>query len=155
MASREFPPVRKNKTDAALDRGASVAARSSKSLSNELQDALGMLLVGIDAGFHRVDDRLVDHQLAVVADVDLESIHRARRRPFEVHSADVVAGAVAWTLELLLRLQPSRRASEMRALGEDCVEARLGADDPGAEILLVFLTDFAGHVVVREAGFEL
>src|SRR5271163_3187889 len=126
----------------------------SKSLSGELQDALGMLFVGIDAGFHRVHDRLVDHQLAVVADVDLESIHRARRRTFEVHSADVIARAVARALEFLLRLEPPRRASEMRALGEDRVEARLGADDPGAEILLVFFADFADHVVIREAGLE-
>src|ERR1700685_2304465 len=73
-----------------------------KTRSGELQDALWMLLVRIDAGLHLVDDRFVDDQLAVVADVDLESIHRARRRSFEVESADVIAGAVARTLELLL-----------------------------------------------------
>src|ERR1700722_8302266 len=124
-------------------------------LSGELQDALGVLFVGIDARLHFVDYRLVDHQLPVVADVDFESIHRARRRPFEVKPADVVTGAVARTLELLLSLQPSRRAAQMSALGEDRVEARLGADDPGAKILLVFFTDFADHVVVGQAGLEL
>src|ERR1700689_4484053 len=113
-----------------------------------------MLFVGIDAGFHRGHTRLVNPELAVVTDVDLESIHRARRRTFEVHSADVVARAVERTLEFLLRLKRSRRSSEMRALGEDRVEARLGADDPGAEILLVFFAGFSDHVVIGEAGLE-
>src|SRR6266436_3462433 len=133
-------------------RAASAVARTSKSISDELQDALGMLFVGIDARFHRVHDRFVDHQLSVVADGYFESIHRARRRSFKVESADVVARAMARTLELLLRLQPSRRASEMSALGEDRVKAGLGADDPGAEILLEFFADLANHVVVGQAG---
>src|ERR1700722_2149246 len=85
--------------------------RAFLNISDELQDALGMLFVGIDAWLHRVHDRLIDHQLPVVTDVDLESIHRARRRPFEVQPTDVIAGAVARTLELLLGLEPSRRAS--------------------------------------------
>src|ERR1019366_1384735 len=139
--------------DAALFRAAP-AARNSKSPSGELQDALGILLIWIDAGFHRVHDRLIDHQLSVVANVDLESIHRARRRPFEVESADIEARAVARTFELLLGLQPSRRASQMGAFGEDRVETRLGANDPGAEILLVLLAHFANHVIVRQAGLE-
>src|SRR5260370_37427740 len=114
-----------------------------------------MLLVGIDAGLHRVHDRLIDHQLPVVADIDLESIHRARGRPFEVEAADVITGAVAWTLELLLGLEPSRRASQMSAFGEDLVEARLGPNDPRAEILLEFFADFADYVVVAQAGLAL
>src|SRR5208283_3379184 len=138
-----------------FQRAASAVARNSKSRSGELQDALRMLLVRIDAGFHLVDDRFVDDQLPVVADVDLESIHRARRRSFEVESADVIAGAVARTLELLLGLQPSRRASEVSALGKDRVEPCLGANDPGAEILLVLFAHFADHVVVGQAGLEL
>src|ERR1017187_6701604 len=141
------------KTDAALYRAAS-AARNSKSLSGQLQDALGILLIRIDAGFHRVHDRLIDHQLSVVANINLESIHRARRRPFEVESGDVIARAVARTFELLLGLQPSRRASQMGAFGEDRVETRLGADDPGAEILLELLAHFANHVIIRQAGLE-
>src|SRR5580658_5637642 len=144
-----------NESGRAIQRAASAVARNFKSRSGELQDALRMLLVRIDAGFHLVDDRFVDNQLPVVADVDLESIHRARRRSFEVESADVIAGAVARALKLLLRLQPSRRASEMRALGEDRVEAGLGANDPGAKILLEFFADFANDVVVGEAGLEL
>src|SRR5208283_5494286 len=137
-----------------FQRAASAVARNTKSRSGELQDALRMLLVRIDAGLHLVDDRFVDDQLPVVADVDFESIHRTRRRSFEVESADVIAGAVARTLELLLRLQPSRGASQMRALGEDRVEAGLGANDPGAEILLEFFADLADHIVVRKTGLE-
>ena len=113
-----------------------------------------MLLVGIDSRLHRIDDRLVDHQLTVVADYYLESIHRARRRSFEVQTADVIAGAMAWALELLFGLEPSRSASEMRALGEDRVKAGLGADDPGAILLLEFFTDFADYVVARQPGLE-
>src|ERR1700689_2865068 len=66
-----------------------------KSRSGELQDALWMLLLWVDARFPLVDDRFVDDQLPVVADVDLESIHRTRRRSFEVKSADVIARAGA------------------------------------------------------------
>src|SRR5215469_12306665 len=123
--------------------------------SGDLQNALGVLFVGIDAGLHLVDDRLVDHQLPIVADGNLESIHRAWRRSFEIQAADVIAGAVARTLELLLSLEPSRGASEVGALGEDRVEAGLGADNPGAEVLLVFLADLADYVIVGEAGLEL
>src|SRR5260370_32543543 len=114
-----------------------------------------MLFVGIDSWLHGVDDRLIDHQLPIVANRYLESIHRARRRSFEVQTADVIAGPVAWALELLFRLEPSRSASEMRALGEDRVQAGLGADNPGAEILLVFLADFTDYVIVRQARLEL
>src|SRR5271157_3116797 len=114
-----------------------------------------MLLVGVDAGLHPVDNRLVHDELPVVADVDLEPVHRPRRWAFKVESADVVARAVAGALELLLGLEPSRRASEVRALGEDRVEASLGADDPGAKVLLVLLADLADHVVAGKAGLEL
>src|SRR5258708_4262441 len=123
--------------------------------SDYLQNALRMLIIRIHPRLHRVDHRLVDHQLPVVADRDLESIHRARRRSFEVEPADVIARAMTWALEFLFGLEPSRSASEMRALGEDRVEAGLGADNPGAEILLVFLTDFTDYVVVWQAGLEL
>src|SRR5208337_2542932 len=77
------------------------------------------------------------------------------RRPFEVVSTDVIARAMARTLELLLRLQPSRRASQVSALGEDRIETRLGANDPGAEILLELFAHLANHVIVRQAGLEL
>src|SRR5208283_3254641 len=98
-----------------------------------------MLVVGIDARSHLVDDGFVHHQLAVVADGDLEAIHRTRRGTFEVQAADIVARAMARALELLLRLEPSRSASEMSAFREDGVETLLGAHDPGAEILLELL----------------
>src|SRR5258708_38948916 len=127
----------------------------ARSRSNDLQNTLRMLIIWIHPRLHRIDDRLVHHQLPVVADRDLESIHRARRRSFEVEPADIVARPVAWALELLFGLEPSRSASEMRALGEDRVEAGLGADNPGAEILLVLLADFTDYVVVRQAGLEL
>ena len=105
MSQRNVP------NPAAFQRSNYVRRAIPNPLSGELQDALGILFIRIDAGFHRVHDRLIDHQLSVVANVDLESIHRARRRPFEVESADVKARAVARTFELLLGLQPSRRAS--------------------------------------------
>src|SRR5437660_4014575 len=114
-----------------------------------------MLLVGIDAGRHLVDGRLVDHELAVVADSNLESIHRPRRRAFEVESRDVVARAVTRTLELLFGLEPARSTSEMRALGKDRIEAGFGPHDPGAEVLLELLTHFADDVVVGKPRLEL
>src|ERR1022692_2055968 len=122
--------------------------------SGDLQDAFGMLIVGIDARFHLIDHRFIDHQLPVVADGDLEAIHRPRRRSFEVETADVVARAMTRTLELLLCLQPSRGASEMGALSEDRIEALLGAYDPGAEILLELFADLADDIVIRQACFE-
>src|SRR5260221_491738 len=96
-----------------------------------------MLLVGIGARFHRIDDGLIDDQLSVVTDVNLEAIHRARRGAFEIEAADVIAGAVARALEFFFGLEPSRGASEVRAFREDRVEAGLGADNPDAETLAV------------------
>src|SRR5208282_5503039 len=152
--AENFLPNEKTKKGAALFAELRPPRAVPNPLSGELQDAFGILFIRIDAGFHRVHDRLIDHQLSVVANVDLESIHRARRRPFEVESTDVVARAVARTFELLLGLQPSRGASQMGAFGEDGVETRLGANDPGAEVLLVLFTHFANHVIVRQAGLE-
>src|SRR5947208_5448595 len=108
-----------------------VDRESSSRNSNDFQDALRMLLVGIDTWFHTIDDGLIDYELAVLADDHLEAIHRTRRRSFEVQAGHVVTRAVTRTLELLLRGKPSRGASEMRALGEDRVETGFGANDPG------------------------
>src|SRR5438067_1775545 len=57
---------------------------------------------------------LVDDNLAVVADADAPALQRARGRALEVDAADVEARAVAGALELLLALQPVRRAAQMR-----------------------------------------
>src|SRR6185295_14542771 len=75
--------------------------------------------------------RLVDDDLAVVrADEDAGALGRPRSRPLEVDAALVVAAAVARALELVLRLQPRRRAAEMGADGDQRVDPPLVVDDP-------------------------
>src|ERR1700675_968677 len=92
-------------------------------VSSYLEDALRMLFVGVDSRLHSVHHRFIDHQLTVVTKGDLEAVHRTRRRAFEIQAADEIAGSVAWAFEFLLGGQPSRRASQMGAFGEDRVEA--------------------------------
>src|SRR5581483_4577905 len=105
---------RKNGRDACASRPLSL----STSGRSDLQDALGMLFVGVDARLHFVKHGLVHDKLAVVTERDLETVHRARRRSFEIKPADVIARAMAGALELLFRFEPSRSASQMGAFGE-------------------------------------
>src|SRR5437762_4096718 len=66
---------------------------------------------------------LVDQNLAVIGQHDARAFERARRRAFEVDAAQVVAAAVARTLELVFRRQVVRRAPEMRADRDERIEA--------------------------------
>src|SRR6266851_704199 len=58
-----------------------------------------------------VAERLVDHQLAVVAERDLHPLQRPGRGAFEVDAVLGVARAVAGAFELVLGAQPARRAA--------------------------------------------
>src|SRR2546426_6828774 len=97
---------------------------------------------------------LVDHELPVLGARDAQPLERPRRRTLEVDARLVEAAAVAGALELVLGREPARRAAEMRALGEQRVDALLRADDPDALVLLVLLADLADHVVGRKPGLE-
>jgi hypothetical protein len=101
-----------------------------KGFASNLEYALRILLVRVDSRFHDVGDRLIDDKLPVIANEDLETIHRTRGGTFEVQPADVVARPMTWALELLFCLKPSRGASQVSALGENRVEAELGANYP-------------------------
>src|SRR5437879_4780658 len=104
---------------------------------------------------------LVHEDLSVVREDDPRALERTRRWPFEVDAADVIAAAVARTLELVLRREIVRRAPEVRAHGDEGVEPGrvhgvvVGrAHDPDRELLLPPLVH-AHAVLVRESGLEL
>src|SRR5213594_2245699 len=113
-----------------------------------------MLLVGLRAGLHSQDLAFIDHELPVVADRDLQPIERPRRRPFEVEPRLVEAATVARAFELVLRREPAWRASEVRALGENRVDALFLAHDPDALLLLVLLADLPDGVVGSKTGLK-
>src|SRR4051794_25209471 len=86
-----------------------------------------------------VGDRLVDHDLTVVGDRELETLHGARRGAFEVGRDDLptarisaVTRAVAGALELILGVQIPRRTPKVRADGADGDEAIVEAREPEA-----------------------
>src|SRR5439155_11164240 len=79
---------------------------------------------------------------------------RSRGRAFEVDAGDLEAAAVAGAFELLLALQPVRRATEVRAGGAESVDEAVVAHDPGV-LVLVALDDFTVLVLVLEADLEL
>src|SRR5581483_1287193 len=130
------------------------APRRGRQSALRLQNALGILLVGLHARRHFIDLALVHQQLPVLADPDLEAIERPRRRPLEIETALVVAAAVARALEFVFGVKPARRAAKMRAFGKKRVEAFVFAHDPDAVILLEFVADLAGRVVCRKTGLE-
>src|SRR5215470_2747127 len=99
-------------------------------------------------------DALVDEDLAVLGLGDAEPLERARRRALEVDAGLVEAAAVARALELILGGEPARRAAEVGALGEQRVEALLGADDPDALVLLELLAHLTDGEVARVPGLE-
>src|SRR5262245_39190206 len=109
--------------------------------------------VGPLALFVLEDSALVDEDLSVFRDADRGALERARRGPFEVHAADVIAAAVAGALELLLRRKPVGRAPEVGADGDEGVHLPLVAHDPDPVLLLPSLVD-AGTVVLRKACLE-
>src|SRR5215212_8354989 len=75
--------------------------------------------------------RLVDDDLAVVrADEDAGALERPGGRTLEVDAALVVAAAVARALELVLGVEPRRRAAEVGADGDQGVDPPLVVDDP-------------------------
>src|SRR5581483_4735467 len=65
---------------------------------------------------------LVDDELPVLADGDGPALQRPGRGALEVDAGDLEAGAVAGAFEFLLRLQPVRRAAEVRAGGAQGVD---------------------------------
>src|SRR5439155_17105822 len=99
-------------------------------------------------------DALVDEQLSVLGPRDPQPLEGARRRSLEVDAGLVEAAPVARALELVLGREPARRAAEVRALGEDRVEPRLGTDDPDALVLLELLAHLADRVVGGQPGLE-
>src|SRR6202012_1254688 len=101
-----------------------------------------------------VAERLVDDELAVVAERDLHPLERARRRPFEVDAVLGVAGAVAGALELVLRAEPARGAAEVGADPEQRVEVALRPHDPDPLALHPLLAHVADGVLGRIAGLE-
>src|SRR5437773_12304922 len=66
--------------------------------------------------------RLVDQQLAVLGEDDAGPFERPRRRTLEVDPGESETAAVAGTLELRFSQQVVRRAAQMRARAQDCVE---------------------------------
>src|SRR3954469_11661543 len=101
-----------------------------------------------------VPERLVDDELAVVAEADLHPLERAGRRPFEVDAILRVSRPVARALELALRSEPARGAAEVGADPEQRVEAAVGAHDPDALTLHPLLAHFADGVLGGVAGLE-
>src|SRR5689334_15031460 len=65
--------------------------------------------------FFLVVAALVDEDLPVVGEHDARPFERSRRWPLEVHTAQVIAAAVARTFELVFRGEIVRRAAQMRA----------------------------------------
>src|SRR3954452_20391251 len=97
----------------------------------------------------------IDDDLAIRrVDVDLGPLERTRRRTFEVDAGPVIAAAVARAFELVLRREPVRRASEMRADGDEGVHALFRPDDPDAVLVLPALVDFADRIIGGRTGLE-
>src|SRR5471032_355779 len=101
-----------------------------------------------------ITEGLIDDELAVVAERDLNSLERPRRRSFEVDSVFGVARAVAGALELVLGAKPARRAAEMGADAEQRIEAAVRAHDPDALALHPLFADVADGVFGRIARLE-
>src|SRR5438128_5252294 len=99
-------------------------------------------------------DALVDQELAVLGLGDAQALERPGRRPLEVDAGLVEAATVARALELVLGGEPARRAAQVGALGEERVDALLGADDPDALVLLELLAHLADREVGRAPGLE-
>src|SRR6059058_5013646 len=118
---------------------------------SHLQEGAGL---GPVALLVEILDALVDQELAVLRLGDAQALERARRRALEVDAGLVEAAPVAGALELVLGGEPARGAAEVRALGEQRVEPRLGADDPDALVLLELLAHLADRVVARRARLE-
>src|SRR5262249_23703441 len=104
---------------------------------------------------------LVHQDLSIVGKHDADALEGARRRAFEVDARDAEPAAVARALELVLRRQIVRRASQVRAGDAERVEAGGvlldvlgGPHEPDAELFLPSLVD-ADAVFVRETGLEL
>src|SRR5438105_1796835 len=66
--------------------------------------------------------RLVDNDLAFIGAADRVALQRPGRRALEVHAGDLESRAVTRALELLFRLQPVRRAAQVRAGGAQRVD---------------------------------
>src|SRR2546425_12349602 len=101
-----------------------------------------------------VTERLVDDELAVVAERDFDALQRPGRRAFEVDAVLRVPRPVAGTLELVLGAEPARRTAEVRADAEQRIEPVLRAHDPDALRLHPLLGDVAHRVLGGVARLE-
>src|SRR5947209_3147749 len=98
---------------------------------------------------------LVDDDLAVVgADEDVGALERPGGRPLEVDAALVIPAAVAGALELVLRVEPRRRAAEVGADGDQGVDPPAVVDDPDAVLVDEPGVHHAGLEVLRLAHLE-
>ena len=66
---------------------------------------------------------LVDEDLAVIGEPDGGPFEGPRRRTFEVDACEPESASVTRAFEFLLGWKVVRRASQMRADGDQCVEA--------------------------------
>ncbi len=94
--------------------------------------------------------RLIDDDLAIVADVDGPAFEGTRGGAFEIDAADVKAAAVAGAFEFAFAFEPVWSAAEMGASGAQRVKLAFIADKPDL-FRLVFLVDLAFFEVVGEA----
>src|SRR5438105_3367951 len=101
-----------------------------------------------------VPERLVDHQLAVVGEGDPRPLQGARCGTLEVDAILRVPRPVAGAFELVLGREPTGRAAEMGADGEQRIDRVLRADDPDALSLHPFLGDLPHRVFPRTSRLE-
>src|SRR5688572_7748543 len=128
------------------------AARRSRARASHVEERLGigpLALLALEL------HALVDEHLAIVRASDAVALERPRSRTLEVDPRLAEARAVARALELLLVLEPVRRAAEVRARGRQRVEPEVVAHEPGAVRLLEALVDAAGRELGRQARLEL
>jgi len=137
-ACRQSPPLRSSSPHGPLAAPV-ISTRRSRHLDERFRiDPLAQLLLKLQA--------LVDFDLAILGDPDADPLERPRRRTFEVDAVDIEPGAVTGALELLLPLQPTRRAAEVRADRGERVNqvpavVGVGVNDPNAAGRLELLRD--------------
>jgi hypothetical protein len=108
-----------------------------------------MLLIRFAAGSHLEDFAFIDHQLTIVAESNLKTVQRPRRRAFKIQSGFEKSAAVSRAFEFGFGGEPAWGAAEMSAFGEDRINSGIFPNDPDALILLVFFADFADGIVRR------
>src|SRR3989442_13958434 len=89
-------------------------------------------VIDAGAGVVHVKATGVDRDLARRVELHMGAVHGPRRGPFEIHGFGIVTAAVARALELVLAGLPFRRATEMRAAGENDEQSVRLLDHPDA-----------------------